>query len=298
MTHTAERLADFLRPERIVLPLAAASYREGVLALLDRLGPDVVRDRAALERIVAEEEVRVIPALGPRVLFPHYRTEAVKAVGVALGVARTPFQFAPADARRARILVVAVAPREATGHYLKLVSALARLLREEEVIARIEGAKRPEEIAALPELGALEITPELVVRDFMTRDPVAVGPETPLAHVGRLMIERNLRAVPVVGPEGEVIGMVTDQELLEGLLPRLTGSGAGRALEDVLAREVMNRSVLCVADDQSLADVVALMVNRDVVRAPVVREGKIVGFLSRTDIVRKVLEPYVYEPRP
>ncbi|MBI4513211.1 MAG: CBS domain-containing protein, partial [Gemmatimonadetes bacterium] len=292
------RLADLLRPERVVLPLAAGSYREAVLQLLDRLGPEVVRDRAALERLVSEEEVRVIPALGPRIVFPHYRTDAVTAVAVALGVARRPFKFAPEDARHARTLVVAVAPREATGHYLKLVSALARLLREEEVIARIEGAQRPEEILALPELGEVEITPELVVRDFMTREPVAVGPDTLLNAVGRLMIEKKLRAVPVVGSEGEVIGMVTDREIMEHFLPRLTGAGGARALEDIPVREVMTRSVLCVADDQSLPDVLALMVNRDVVRVPVVREGKIVGFLSRTDIIRKVLEPYVYESRP
>jgi CBS domain-containing protein len=53
----------------------------------------------------------------------------------------------------------------------------------------------------------------------------------------------------------------------------------------------MTRQVLCVAPEQSLADVAALMTNKDVERVPVVRGGRLVGFLTRGDIVRKLLAP-------
>ena len=51
----------------------------------------------------------------------------------------------------------------------------------------------------------------------------------------------------------------------------------------------MTRQVLCVSPDQPLAEVASLMMNKDVERVPVVRDGRLVGFLTRGDIVRKLI---------
>jgi len=56
-------------------------------------------------------------------------------------------------------------------------------------------------------------------------------------------------------------------------------------------KEAMARSVLCVSDDQRLSDVANLMNNKDVDRFPVVREGIVVGFLTRADLIRRLLAP-------
>jgi CBS domain-containing protein len=56
-------------------------------------------------------------------------------------------------------------------------------------------------------------------------------------------------------------------------------------------RDAMTRQVLCVAPEQPVAEVAALMSNKDVERVPVVREGRLVGFLTRGDIVRKLIGP-------
>lgn len=294
---TARHLGEFLTPDRIVVPLEADSYRDAVLRLVQRLeAADLVRDRVALVARIADEERRGIPHLGDRVLYPHYRTEAVAGLSLALGVARRPFPWAPPAAKHARIVALIVAPREATGYYLKVVAALARLFRDIEVLERIEAAADAAEIARLPALNQIELTPELVVRDLMTRDVVSVGPDTPVREIGRIMIERSLRALPVVNAAGEMLGVVTDREVVEHFLPRIkAGSPAGVVAErEVSAKDVMRKSILGVSEDQSIADVAALMVNRDVARVPVVSEGKLVGFLSRADIVRKLLEQYVY----
>lgn len=299
---SAERhLGEFLTADRIAVPLRAETYAQAVAALLDRLEQaEVVRDRAALDRLVEEEERRGLPHLGDRVLFPHYRTEAVAGLSLALGVAKAPFPFAPEEARQARILVLVVAPREATGYYLKVVAALARLLRDIEVVETIERAPDATAIAQLPALNEIELTPELVVRDLMTPAVVSVGPETPITEVGRRMIDHRLRALPVVDAEGHLVGVVTDREVMEHFLPRIRArSPAGVVAErEVLARDVMRKSILGVSEDQSIADVAALMVNRDVARVPVLADGKLVGFLSRGDIVRKLLEQYVYRSQP
>jgi CBS domain-containing protein len=53
----------------------------------------------------------------------------------------------------------------------------------------------------------------------------------------------------------------------------------------------MDRSVLCVSEDQTLADIASLMVSKDIDRFPVVKEGVLVGFITRGDIVRRLFGP-------
>jgi CBS domain-containing protein len=91
--------------------------------------------------------------------------------------------------------------------------------------------------------------------------------------------------------------------VLRHLLPhqvrKLSGEypAAGRkgrtsdAAKEMLVRDVMDRSVLCLPDDQPLSDAAALMVNKKLERVPVVREGAFVGLLTREDIVRRLFGP-------
>ena len=64
----------------------------------------------------------------------------------------------------------------------------------------------------------------------------------------------------------------------------MTPGSASRSVRDVMSRQVM-----CVAPEQPIAEVASLMSNKDVDRVPVVREGQLVGFLTRGDIVRKLI---------
>jgi CBS domain-containing protein len=116
-----------------------------------------------------------------------------------------------------------------------------------------------------------------------------------------------VRAVPVTGPSGEVLGELSDGHLLRYLLPQTVSqlsTGQYRTVKrppkgakipagvepgDMAVRDVMDRSVLCLSEDQTVADVAALMLSKSVDHFPVTRDGALVGFLTRGDIVRKLL---------
>ena len=132
-----------------------------------------------------------------------------------------------------------------------------------------------------------------LARDIMTAEVVSATPDTPLARVAETMIRRRLRALPVISERREVLGIVTEREVMEHFLPRF-GRPNGRTSEGdragrVPVREVMRRSVLCVKEDQPLREVAALMLNKDAERFPVCSEGTLVGFLTRGDVVRELL---------
>jgi CBS domain-containing protein len=89
--------------------------------------------------------------------------------------------------------------------------------------------------------------------------------------------------------------MLSEKELMRHMLSIAALGGGARHPEHGTesarrtVRDVMTRQVLCVSPDQPLAEVASLMTNKDVDRVPVVREGRLVGFLTRGDIVRKLI---------
>jgi CBS domain-containing protein len=94
----------------------------------------------------------------------------------------------------------------------------------------------------------------------------------------------------VVDEDRGVLGMVTDRDLMRFFLPvvQKTTGESPVSLKDTPVREVMSRSVICVSEDQALTEVMSIMVAKDVERLPVVSEGKLTGFLTRGDILRKL----------
>lgn len=137
---------------------------------------------------------------------------------------------------------------------------------------------------------------EMRVRDVMTRDVVSTSPEGTLGEVADTMVRERLRAIPVIDEDGHVLGLITDRHVMGHFLPHLDGpdvAGDPAALAapigEVPVREMMERSVMCVKEDESVRDVARLMLDKEIERLPVVHEGILVGFLTRGDIIRRLL---------
>ena len=291
------KLSDFVSADRVVVPLDAATLAEAAETLLARVesSPDV-GNAAKLRRRMDEargEDLLVVPE---RAFLLHYRAEGVHALRVALGVAPRPVArgSAPDDAR-ARVVVLVVAPPREAARHVQLVRAFARFLGQPEVLDAILAAKCADDVADLGALEEFVLPDELTVRDLMTERPRTTTPEMPLRDAAREMLSAGLSALPVVDADGGLLGLLSERELMRHLMAtalaassRFTPPGThGRRT----VRDVMTRQVLCVAPEQSVADVAALMTNKDVERVPVVRGGRLVGFLTRGDIVRKLIAP-------
>ena len=134
----------------------------------------------------------------------------------------------------------------------------------------------------------------MLVRDVMVREVVTAEPETRLEEVADTLVRRRLRAIPVIDPERRVLGLVTDREVMTHFLPGLEDPAAERparpqVIREGTVRDVMERTVMCVNEDEALGDVVRLMLDKEIERLPVVSDGRLVGFLTRGDIIRRLL---------
>jgi CBS domain-containing protein len=138
-------------------------------------------------------------------------------------------------------------------------------------------------------------------RDLMTTEVVTVTPDTPVAEIAKALIERHVSAVPVVGPGGELVGMVSEGDLMLRTeigsdRPRswwlsLLTSSEDEARSYVrthgrLAKHVMTSDVVTVAESTPVAQIARLLEQKRIKRVPVVEGGRLVGLVSRADVLR------------
>lgn len=135
----------------------------------------------------------------------------------------------------------------------------------------------------------------ICAKSIMTSDIVTVSLDTAIREIARLLIENHFTAVPVVDG-GAVVGIVTEGDLLrrEELGTDALNTSAQTDANYVkshgrCARDVMTPNVVTVTEQASLAEIAELMEARHIKRVPVMREGKMVGIVSRSDIVRALV---------
>ena len=136
---------------------------------------------------------------------------------------------------------------------------------------------------------------DMKVRDVMSEDVVTVGPQTSLKEVARLLTEWQISGAPVVGINGDVLGVVSESDILwkqePGRRRRLewlrTIDDRGRLkCAAVIAGEAMTSPPVMIEQDAFVADAARLMLERGVKRLPVVSKGELVGIVTRSDLIR------------
>lgn len=142
------------------------------------------------------------------------------------------------------------------------------------------------------------------VHEIMTSPVITVSLDTSLQDVAETLVENRISAVPVVDAAGKVLGIVSEGDLIHRHETRtehrrswwleLFTSDDARAYEYVkshgrTAADVMTRRVLSVGPSATLADVAGLLDEARIKRVPVVDDGKIVGIVSRADLIRALV---------
>ncbi|MGE0358119.1 MAG: CBS domain-containing protein [Burkholderiales bacterium] len=146
-------------------------------------------------------------------------------------------------------------------------------------------------------------------KDVMTSPVLTVPPEAPVTDVAKILLERHISAAPVVDETGKLLGIVS-----EGDLMRRPESGTERRpswwltlISDpqdearqylkshgLHARDVMSRHVITVQETAPLQEVATLLEKHRIKRVPVVKDGKVVGIVSRANL----LQALVAQPQP
>ena len=136
--------------------------------------------------------------------------------------------------------------------------------------------------------------------DVMTMGAATVGPEATLAEAARLLIEHHISGLPVIDSDGRLIGLVTEHDFLrqhdgtrrrwlDALLAEQGGQITARELHERRVVNVMSWGPVSVHVDTPIEETVELMHRHRVKRLPVVADGKVVGIVSRANLLEALL---------
>lgn len=111
----------------------------------------------------------------------------------------------------------------------------------------------------------------MLARDIMTREVVTTTPVMTVKELARLLIQNQISGAPVVDDHGEILGIVSEGDIV---------AKSGRQV-----KEIMSRKVISVTEESPVEEMASLMSTHRVKRLPVMQGKKLVGIVSRADIV-------------
>lgn len=144
-------------------------------------------------------------------------------------------------------------------------------------------------------------------KDIMSKEVITVKKDTPIEEIAKTLIDHHISGVPVIDDDHQLIGIVTEGDLLhQETAPRLPGvfsilggfiylNGVERYKDDfkklsaTKAEEIMTSDVITIREDMDVHDIAAIFVNKNINRVPVLRNKKLMGIVSRADILKAFL---------
>ena len=142
------------------------------------------------------------------------------------------------------------------------------------------------------------------VRSLMSHNALSVLPVTTVADAARIMLANRVTGLPVLDPEGKLVGIITEGDLLRRAELGTEGKQPGwlkaflipsSAAADYVS-EVMTRNPLWVTPETELAEAANLMLKKHIKRLPVLDAGKLTGVISRTDLLRLLARRLIAQP--
>jgi CBS domain-containing protein len=155
-------------------------------------------------------------------------------------------------------------------------------------------------------VNSLEERMAITAADIMTSPAITISPATSMAEIALLLSTRNISALPVCAPDGALLGIVSEQDVLRPFRESarqkrdwwLTLLAEGEQLSQEFldyirqdtrsASEIMARNVAAASETATVPELAELMVSRGVRRLPILRGGRVVGIVSRADMVRAI----------
>lgn len=118
----------------------------------------------------------------------------------------------------------------------------------------------------------------MIASDIMTRRVCHTSPQTSVREVARLLVKERISGVPVIDNNSlQLVGMITEADIIRHI-----------DRDDLTVGEIMNRNPITVEEDTPVSAIATLLTERHIKRVPVVQAGRVVGIVSRADIVQAV----------
>ncbi len=133
----------------------------------------------------------------------------------------------------------------------------------------------------------------MLVKERMSSPIIAVDPNMPIMEALKLMQDRGIRRTPVLDKKGNLIGIISDKDLLNAAPSDATTLSVWEMnylLAQVKVKDVMTKKVLTVTEDTPIEEAAYMMVQNKIGGMPVMRGNQVVGLITETDLFKIFLE--------
>ncbi len=122
----------------------------------------------------------------------------------------------------------------------------------------------------------------MIASDIMTRTVATIHPEASAQEAAQLLYQKRISGAPVVDADDNIIGIITEADII---------SKVNR--EGLRVADIMSHEIIAVGEETPVNEIAALLTERKIKRVPVVCDGKLVGIVSRADIVHAVAQGHL-----
>jgi len=134
----------------------------------------------------------------------------------------------------------------------------------------------------------------MLVKERMSKHPILIGPDVSISEALNLMKKEKVRRLPVVDPQGHLVGIVSDKDLLHASPSPATSLSVWEItylLGKIKVDDVMTKKVITVTEDTPVEDAARIMADNKIGGLPVLgRDGGVIGIITETDLFKLFLE--------
>lgn len=122
-------------------------------------------------------------------------------------------------------------------------------------------------------------------KDLMTTDVVTIGEDAPVSQLCDLLQAVHANGLPVLNAQGELVGIVSEDDVLYGTMGVFDKNGT-----PVLVRDIMTSPAVCATEDTDVVELSRMLSGMRIHRIPILEDGRVTGIVTALDVVRAVAE--------
>ena len=306
------KFSNYLDSKLIFTDVKGTTIQEIIESMVERVASrekNVNLRKEEITKSIIKREEEISTAIGHGIAIPHARIEKFNDFIVAIGVLETPFEsrIGGTDFKdNTQLIFLIISDVLKNKNILKIMSAVSKLVRKNRNITdEIKNLKDPKEILELIKAQDIEIGNKITAEDVLSPDITPATPNSTLEEIAKRFIIEHKSGLPVVDEKGNFLGEITEKELIAFGMPQylslmkdLNFLTIGEPFEEYLINEktttikdiYRKENDLIVIDRKApIMEICLLIVKKGVTRLYVVEDGKYVGLVKRSDIIKKVL---------
>ena len=299
---------NYLDPNLIFLNVEGRTKEEIFLNIIDEASKSDESIKSEKDNIikgVLDREKKLTTSIGEGFSIPHARISNYDDMMVVVATPKEMVVDSTVDgnSEQLKIFFLIVTSDTKNKLMLNLMSCVSKLSKKEEFTNKIDDFKSADELFQSIKSLDIMVNSEMLAEDIMNVDISPVSLKDNLQFVASRLVSEKITALPVEGEDGKFVGEVTEAELINYGMPKITSMMKSLSfLRDeelfgnyfkneltVRVGDIYRKKAIVVDRKASVMEVAFSMLDKKCPRAYVVEGDKYFGFISRSDIIKKVL---------